>query len=93
MEMTADIESLCLPRYVSGIILNNQIYSLLYPWHGHSMAGSGMCTEYAAVAFSTFCNKISIRNDFICEKFLYNSHIHKQEGAALCELLFTEDIS
>lgn len=57
------------------------------------MAGSGMCAEYAAVAFSTFCNKISIKNDFVCERLLYNSHIYKQEGAALCELLFTADIS
>ena len=57
------------------------------------MAGSGMCTEYAAFAFSTFCNKISIDNDFICKKFLYNSHIYKQGGAALCELLSTADIS
>ena len=57
------------------------------------MDGSGMCAEYAAVAFSTFCNKISIKNDFVCERLLYNSHIYKQEGAALCELLFTADIS
>lgn len=57
------------------------------------MAGSGMCTEHAAFAFSTFCNKISIDNDFICKKFLYNSHIYKQGGAALCERLFTADIS